>query len=80
MAIQSVYLLIGYIYAIYLLFNEQFDLEMHETFRSIGFKAVSRKAFAFIKFFVVFMSELLWPVDMIYDIYVFISRLIRKKK
>lgn len=81
MTIYTLYFLIGYIYGMYLLFcGPGREKETLRGLSKFGVKVISRRCLTFTRFICVFISELLWPIDMIYDICVFTVNLIKKIK
>ena len=81
MNIYVIYILVGYIYGMYLLFyGSGRERDTLIELSKFGVKVIGRRQLTFIRFFCVFISELLWPIDMIYEICVFTVNLIKKIK
>ena len=81
MNIYVIYILVGYIYGMYLLFyGSGRERDTLIELSKFGVKVISRRRLTFIRFFCVLISELLWPIDMVYDIFVFIGIIVKKNK
>ena len=81
MNIYVVYILMGYTYGMYLLFyGAGREKDTLIELSKFGVKVISRRRLALIRFLCVFISELLWPIDMVYDIFVFIRSIVKQNK
>lgn len=81
MNIYVIYILVGYIYGMYLLFcGPGREKDTLRELSKFGVKVISRRRLTFTRFICVFASELLWPIDMVYDICMFTVNLIKKIK